>query len=104
MEDRCLSCLNTGHALRDCKKGKKMHKLLASLQLLFKGKPITAGYVSSAMAGTGSPVMVPAQAIKNEEGKHHNLMFDTGSQIKLITRECAKDLGAKEVGESTLII
>ena len=23
MEDRCLSCLNTGHALRDCKKGKK---------------------------------------------------------------------------------
>ena len=81
-----------------------MHKLLASLQLLYKGKPITAGYVSSAMAGTGSPVMVPAQAIKNEEGKHHNLMFDTGSQIKLITRECAKDLGAKEVGESTLII
>ena len=31
-------------------------------------------------------------------------MFDTGSQITLITKDCAMRLGAKEIGESTLVI
>ena len=48
--------------------------------------------------------MVPAQVIRSEKGQHHNIMFDTGSQITLIAQECAKALGAKEIGESTLVI
>ena len=63
-EGRCFSCLNTGHSIRDCQKGEgEMNWLLASPQEPFKGKPISAGCISSAVAGTGSSVMVPAQVI-----------------------------------------
>ena len=81
-----------------------MNWLLASPQEPFRGKPISAGCISSAVAGTGSPVMVPAQVILSKEGLHHNVMFDTGSQITLITQECVRALNAKEIGESTLVI
>ena len=104
-EGRCFSCLNKGHSIRDCQKGEgEMNWLLASPQEPFRGKPISAGCISSAVAGTGSPVMVPAQVILSKEGLHHNVMFDTGSQITLITQECVKALDAKEIGESTLVI
>ena len=48
--------------------------------------------------------MVPAQVVLSKEGLHHNVMFDTGSQITLITQECVRALNAKEIGESTLVI
>ena len=32
------------------------------------------------------------------------VMFNTGSQITLITKDCAIRLGAEEIGESTLVI
>ena len=104
-EGRCYSCLSTGHYTRDCRKGEgQVNTLLAPPQEPFKSKPISAGCISSAVAGTGSPVMVPAQVVLSKEGLHHNVMFDTGSQITLITRECVRALDAREIGESTLVI
>ena len=48
--------------------------------------------------------MVPAQVILDLSGDRYTVMFDTGSQITLITKDCAMRLGAKEIGESTLVI
>ena len=48
--------------------------------------------------------MVPAQVILDPSGDRYTIMFDTGSQITLITKDCAMRLGAKEIGESTLVI
>ena len=104
-ESRCYSCLGKGHHTRDCRKGEgKVNVLLAPPHEPFRSKPISAGCISSAVAGTGSRVMVPAQVALDKEGLHHNVMFDTGSQITLITRECARALNAREIGESTLVI
>ena len=60
--------------------------------------------MSAASTSTGSPVMVPAQVILDPSGDQYTVMFDTGSQITLITKDCAMRLGAKEIGESTLVI
>ena len=48
--------------------------------------------------------MVPAQVILDPAGDRYTVMYDTGSQINLITKDCAMKLGAKEIGESTLVI
>ena len=41
--------------------------------------------------------MVPAQVILDPSGDQYTVMFDTGSQITLITKDCAMRLGAKEI-------
>ena len=48
--------------------------------------------------------MVLAQVILDPSGDRYTVMFDTRSQITLITKDCAMRLGAKEIGESTLVI
>ena len=49
-------------------------------------------------------MMVPAQVILDPSGNRYTVMYDTGSQITMITKDCARKLGAKEIGESTLVI
>ena len=77
----------------------EIHPLIS--KLVSKPQPISAGCVSAASTNTGSPVMVPAQVILDPSGDQYTVMFDTGSQITLITKDCAMRLGAKEIGEST---
>ena len=60
--------------------------------------------MSAASKNTSSPVMVPAQVILDPSGNRYTVMYDTGSQITMITKDCARKLGAKEIGESTLVI
>ena len=48
--------------------------------------------------------MVPAQVILDPSGDQYTVIFDTGSQITLITKDCAMRLGAKDIAESTLVI
>ena len=102
---RCYKCLNKGHESSVCPfpREEEVHPLI-SIKKVRKPQPISAGCVSAASTSTGSPGMVPAQVILDLSGDRYTVMFDTGSQITLITKDCAMRLGAKEIGESTLVI
>ena len=102
---RCYKCMDRGNKSRDCPipREEEVHPLI-SIKKVSKPQPISAGCVSAASTSTGSPVMVPAQVILDPSGDRYTVMFDTGSQITLITKDCATRLGAKEIGESTLVI
>ena len=101
---RCYKCLCKGHGSTDCPSSvvEEIHPLIS--YQVDKPPPIYAGCASTASTNTGSPVMVPAQVILDPAGVQYTVMFDTGSQITLITKDCAIKLGAKEIGESTLVI
>ena len=102
---RCYKCLNRGHESSDCPipREEEVHPLI-SIKKVSKPQPISAGCVSAASTSTGSPVMVPVQVILDPSGDQYTVIFDTGSQITLITKDCAMRLGAKDIGESTLVI
>ena len=102
---KCYKCLNRGHESSDCPfpREEEVHPLI-SIKKVSRPQPISAGCVSAASTSTGSPVMVPAQVILDPSGDQYTVMFDTGSQITLITKDCAMRLGAKDIGESTLVI
>ena len=102
---RCYKCLNRGHESNDCliPQEEEVHPLIAKKKVS-EPQPISEGCVSAASTSTGSPVMVPAQVILDPPDDQYTVMFDTGSQITLITKDCVMRLGAKEIGESTLVI
>ena len=95
---RCYKCLNRGNESHDCPipREEEVHPLIAKKKVS-EPQPISAGCVSAASTSTGSPVMVPAQVILDPSGDQYTVMFDTGSQITLITKDCAIRLGAKEI-------
>ena len=102
---RCYKCLAKGYDYGECQSAleEEVHPLL-SIRKSGKPDPISAGYVSVALTSTGSPVMVSAQVILDPSGDQYTVMFNTGSQITLITKDCATKLGAKEIGDSIVVI
>ena len=103
--NRCHKFLTKGHESNVCPspREEEVHPLI-SIKKVSKPQPISGGCVSAASTSTGSPVTVPAQVILDPSGDRYTVMYDTGSQITLITKDCAVKLGAKEIGESTLVI
>ena len=61
---------------------------------------VHGGVASLAAMGKSWPVLLPAQRLVAANGASFMVMFDSGSQITLVTRECAEFLNAKAVGIS----
>ena len=61
---------------------------------------VHGGVASLAAMGKSWPVLLPAQRLIAAKGASFMVMFDSGSQITLVTRECADFLNAKAVGIS----
>ena len=53
-------------------------------------------------SGIEGVTMLPSQTVMANNGQKFNVLYDTGSQITLISEKCAKLLGAKRVGTSNV--
>ena len=66
---------------------------------------VSADTAPSAMMASCTTVLVPTQEVKIPgKGGTCIIMYDTGSQITLISKSCAELIGAKEVGTSSLVV
>ena len=103
----CFKCLEAGHEAKDC-----LHKIAGELNPLLQvrqsdpkaSRKVNAGTASSAALASNAAVLVPAQEVKLPDGGTCIVMYDTGSQITLISESCAKQIKARHVGESSLQI
>ena len=120
----CYLCLSKCHMLRDCTCGQPLcpindcneifHPLLHWHKVprmqrrpveADKGggdEPMDGREAVHACSGIEGATLLPSQTIMAGNGQRFNVLYDTGSQVTLISESCAKLLGAKRVGTSNL--
>ena len=118
MNNICFRCLSAGHMCSRCPEGEEipdpaltagsdLHPILMASHSPFpRAKKLTVhGGVATGTAGGGEwPVRLPVQEVMLTDGQSVTLMFDSGSQVTLISREAAERINATVIGSSGIEI
>ena len=104
-----LQCLESGHEAKGC-----LHAIAGELNPLLQVRQsdptnqptkVSADTALSAMMASSASVLVPAQEVKIPgKGGTCIVMYETGSQITLISKSSTELMGAKEEGTSSLVV
>ena len=108
--DRCFLCLGTGHCAEDCvEEGDWRHEnCVGSHHQLLHQQPkpgrqlVEAGAVSYSHSQHNRSVLLPVQSLYMQDGSKINVLFDSGSQVTLVTQELVDRLSFDHARKSNI--